>query len=220
MGSVINQPKVSVSIVPATQDVSNAPQRILFVGQKVAAGTATAGALVENILNDNSEDTLFGATSMLASMIRAAKRLNQTTQMDAISLADAGAGVAATGSVAVSGTATAAGVLTVRVGSYLNHSYSIAVAVGDTATVVGANIAAAITADTKSQVTAANVTGTVTFTAVNKGTLGNDLGIEVAGTVAGLTTVVTGMSGGATDPTLTGVFDVIANKRYQTIVWP
>lgn len=220
MGSVILQPKVQVNIVPATTDVSNVPQRILFIGQKTAGGSAVAGELQENILNDNSEDTLFGQNSMLAGMIRAAKALNQVTQMDAIALDDNGAGVAATGTIVVSGTATEAGTLTVRVGSYGNHTYSIAVADTDTATAIGDAIAAAITADADAPFSAANVTGTVTITADNSGTLGNDIGIAVEGTVGGVATTVTAMTGGATDPTLTGVFDVVGNKRYQTIVWP
>lgn len=220
MGSTIVQPGVTVNIVPATTDVSNAPQRILFVGQKVAAGTATAGALNENILNDNSEDTLFGANSQLAGMIREAKKLNKVTQMDAIALDDNGAGVPATGTIALSGTATEAGTLTVRIGSQTNHSYSIAVASGDTATVIGDAIDTAVLADTDAPFSTANVTGTVTVTADNDGTVGNYIGIEVAGSVGGITSTVTGMASGATDPTLTGVFDVVGNKRYQTIVWP
>lgn len=221
MGSIVVQPKVSVNIVPATLDVSNAPQRILFVGQKVAAGTATAGALNENILNDNSEDTLFGANSQLAGMIREAKKLNKVTQMDAIALDDNVSGVAATGTIAITGTsATETGTLIVRIGSQTNHQYSIAVAIGDTPTVIGDAIDTAVLADTDAPFSSSNTTGTVTVTADNDGTVGNYIGIEVSGSVGGITTTVTGMASGANDPTLTGVFDVVGNRRYQTIVWP
>jgi phage tail sheath gpL-like len=219
MSSIILQPRVAVDIVPATVAVENSEHRILFVGQ-MTSGSATAGALNENLANDNSEDTLFGSHSMLAGMIRAAKALNQTTRMDAIALADAGAGVAATGTIVVGGAPSAAGTLKVRIGSELNHEYSIAVATTDTPTTLGDAIVAAVTADGDCPVSAANVTGTVTFTALNKGTLGNQIGIEVVGSVAGVTTAVTGMASGATDPTLTTVFDVVGNARYQTIVWP
>ena len=218
--TIVAQPKVTVNIVNASESVQNTVQRILFVGQKVAAGTATAGALVQNILNDNSEDTLFGANSMLAGMIRAAKKENQTTIMDAISVDDAGAGVAATGTIVLVGAATAAGTYEVIIGSEQNHKYSIAVASGDSITTVGDAIEAAILADLDCPVTAANAVGTVTMTADNDGTLGNDIGISISGTVAGLTHSVTAMTGGATDPTLTTVFDVIGDQRYQTIIWP
>lgn len=220
MGSVILQPQVSVNIAPATTAVSNAPQRILFIGQKTSGGTATAGALVENILNDNSEDTYFGQNSQLAGMIRAAKKINQVTQMDAISLDDAGGGTAATGSIALTGTATATSTYTVRVGSEINHEYAISVTSGDTADAVGTAIETAVNADADAPVTASNATGTVTLTADNAGTVGNDIGVELVGSVGGLTPTVTGFSGGATDPTLTSIFDVVGTKRYQTIVWP
>lgn len=219
MASIVAQPRTTVSIVPATTAVENADQRILFVGQKVTAGTATSGALVQNIQNDNSEDTLFGVDSMLAGMVRAAKKVNQVTRMDAIALDDA-AGSAATGTAVIVGTSTAAGTLVVTIGSEKNHALSIAVALGDTATVIGDAIDTAVAADLDLPVTSANVTGTVTFTAVNLGTVGNDIGLSIEGTVAGVTHSVTVMTGGATDPTLTGVFDVVGETRYQTIIWP
>ena len=217
--TIIRQPKVNVAIVPSSAEVQNTTQKILFVGQMLT-GTATAGALVENVANGGAEDALFGARSQLAYLIRANKRRNQQVQIDVIPLADAGAAVDATGEIEVTGTATAAGTLTVIVGSERYHKYSIAVASGATATAVGGLIEAAITADTKVPATAANVTGTVTITAANGGTFGNSIPIEVRGSVAGLSTAVTGMASGATDPTLTSVFDVIGDNRYQAIVWP
>lgn len=218
--SIVGQPNTSVNIVNASVSVENTAHKVLFVGQKVTAGSAAAGALVENILNDNSEDSLFGVNSQIAAMIRAAKKENQVTQFDAIPLDDDGAGVAATGTIVIVGTATAAGTLVVIVGSEKNHKYTIAVASGDTPTVIGDAIEAAINADTKAPVTAVNVTGTITMTADNKGTYGNDIGLSISGVVTAVTHSVTVMSSGATDPTLTSVFDVIGEKRYQTIIWP
>lgn len=216
--TIVLQPRTTVSIIPANTVVANADQKILFIGQKIG-GTATAGALVENIL-ENTEDALFGAKSMIAGMIRAARKLNKVNRFDAISLDDNGSGVAATGSFNVSGTATEAGTIFVTVGSAKNHKYSIAVANGDTATVIGDAIEAAITADTKVPVSASNTTGTVTITASNDGTNGNWIALGIEGSVAGVTTTVTGMSSGATDPVLTSVFDVVGNNRYQAVVWP
>lgn len=218
--TTIRQPKTTVNIVPSSEEAQNTGQKILFVGQMLAAGSATAGELVQNIANGGAEDALFGAKSMLATLIRANKVRNQQIQVDAIALDDAGAGVAATGSLAVSGTSTEAGTLTVIAGSEKNHKYSVAVASGASATTVGDAIEAAITADTDSPVSASNTTGTVTITAANKGTYGNSIPLEIRGEVAGLTTTVTGMASGATDPTLTNVFDVIGENRYQAIVWP
>ncbi len=219
--TIVIQPRTSVSIVPASVAVENAAQKILFVGQKFEVGsTAVSGALVQNIGSDGAEDALFGQGSMLAGMIKAARRLNKATWIDAIPLSDAAGGAQATGSITITGTATAAGTLTVSVGSELRHTYSIAVASGDTATVIASNIKTAINDDLDLPVEAAESLGVVTLTAAHKGTLGNDIGVAVSGTVAGITHSAAAMSGGATDPTLTGVFNVVGNNRYQTIVWP
>ena len=218
--TIIAQPRTAVSIVPAAQTISNSGQKILVIGQKVSAGSVVALSLVENILNDNSEDTLFGVNSMIAAMIRAAKKDNKNTQIDAVCLDDNGSGVAATGTIVIVGTSTAAGTLVVITGSEKNHKYSIAVASGDTPTVIGDAIVAAILADLDCPVTASNSTGTVTLTADNAGTLGNDIGLSITGVVAGVTHSVTTMSGGATDPVLTNVFDAIGENRYQTVIWP
>lgn len=216
--TVISQPSVSINIIPATQTISNDPQRVLFVGQMIS-GTATAGELVTNIGNSGEEDDLFGARSMAAQMIRQARTINKVTQFDAIGLADDGSAVDAAGSIAFSGTATESGTLTVSVGSKANYSVSVAIASGDTAAEVGDTLETAFALLTNAPVTGSNTTGTVTFTAANGGTLGNSYGIKVEGNVAGITYTITAFASGATDPSLTGLFDVIDGERYQTIVY-
>lgn len=218
--TTIRQPRTNVNLVPSSEEAQNTEQKILFIGQKTSAGSAPTGTLIENIANGGAEDSLFGPTSMLATMIRSNKVRNQQVQIDVIALDDAGSGVAADGELAVTGTATEAGTLTVIVGSERNHKYSIAVAESDAANAIGAAIEAAITADPNVPVTAVNTTGTVAITAENAGTYGNSIPLEIRGEVAGISTTVTGMSSGATDPTLTGVFDPVADRRYQGVVWP
>ena len=220
MATVIKRPAVDSQILSANTTIDNTEQRILLIGQKVSAGSATAGTLVTDIQNDGSWDTIFGSHSMLAAMARNVRRYNQRTRMDAICLADNGSGVAASGTIAVTGPATETGSLTVVVGSYVDNKYTITVTSGDNATTIGEAIEAAVNADDKSPVTANNVTGTVTFTAANDGTPGNSIPIYVTGTVAGVGYTITGMASGATDSSFTGIFDLIANSRYQTIVWP
>ena len=217
--TIVLQPKTTVSIVGATVAVENTEQRLLFVGQKVPAGSAPSGSLVENIL-ENGEDALFGANSMLAGMIRSAREQNPVTRFDAIPLDDNGSGVAATGTVAFSGTATESGQLTITIGSADNFALTIGITSGDTATVVGDTLVTAITANTDIPVTAINTTGSVALTATNDGTLGNYIGLSYDGEVAGITTTLTGFASGAADPTLTGVFDIVGDNRYQGIVWP
>jgi len=218
--TLISQPSVTVSKVPASSAVGNAAQKVLFVGQKLTAGTATAGALYSSIENDGSEDTLFGAGSMLSNMIKAAKKINNISRFDAISLADAESAVAATGTIAFSGTATAAGSLNIYVGSKINNKYVLPVALNATAASLATALAALINADTKAPVTAAADTVTVTLTARNKGLEGNKIGIAIDNSVAGITTTLTAFANGTLSPTLTNIFSVLGDERYQTVVFP
>ena len=218
--TIIRKPEVTLNIVPAQTEVGLAEIKMLFVGQMTSSGSATSGELVQNILNDNSENTYFGANSMLARMIRAARRINKVTRIDAIGLDDNGSGVDATGSVVFTGTASAAGTLYITVGSHQYNRYEITVASGDTAEDIGDKLVTAITNDVNAFVGATNDTGDVTLTAINAGTEGNFIGLKVDGSVTGISTALTAFSSGATNPVLTSLFDVINDERYQIIVWP
>ena len=221
----IIQPAVQYTLRGASQVVENTAHRVLVVGQQLATATATSGELQEEIGNDNSWDTLFGEKSMLAATIRAFKGslsapLNRTTRIDAIGLDDA-TGTQATGNVTfTTGPSSAAATITVDIGSSRDHSYELTVASGTAITAIGDALEALVTADTKAQAAAVNAVGDVEFTAAHDGTVGNGIGIRVTGTIPGVDIAVTAMSGGATDPTLTTLFDPVSDARYQTIIYP
>lgn len=215
----ISEPNVTLSIIPAAQIASVANQKALIVGQMLATGTATGGDLIQDHPDEGTEDDLFDARAHVAGLVREFKKLNKKTRLDILPLDDA-SGTQATSVVAVTGTATATGTLSLIVGSAKNHIFTISITSGDTADEIGDAIVTALTADTKAPFTAANVTGTVTITASNDGTLADEWDIKLSGAVAGISVALTGWTGGATDPTLTSILDVIANVRYQTILWP
>ncbi len=214
----VSKPSVTISLIPANESISTGPQRVLFVGQ-MTTGTAVSGVLSQDVGNANEWDALFGANSMLAGAIRTFRKINKVTPIDVIPLADA-TGVNASGTVAFTGPSTAAGTIYVTVGSYTNHRYALAITSGMTATQIGAALVTAITADTKAPFTAVNTTGSVAITYVHDGTEGNYVGLRVEGSVAGVGVTVTAFASGATNPTLTGIFSVVADTRYQTVVWP
>lgn len=216
----VAQPSVTASLRAAGVTAGLTPEKLLFVGQK-NGGSAVSGALVQNVvLNDSTViDAQVGADSPIGLAMKRARRRNGETAIDFISLDDNGAGVDATGAIVITGTATEDGTLYFYVGSKKFNVYTIAVTSGDTATVIGAALEAAITADSEVTVTAVNTAGSVALTAKNAGTFGNTIGLKADGTVGGVTVAITAMSGGATDPVLTGVFDVVGNERYQGIVW-
>lgn len=218
-------PKLNFSILPADSEVGVSAQKLLFIGQKTSGGTATAGTLIQDIPNDNSWDTLFGAKSILANMIRRARQLctdcGYQVQIDAIALDDDGSAVASSATIAFTGTATASGELNIVVGSKYYHNYTLSIASGKTASEIATAFKALVDADTKVPFTATVSSGTVTLTFANAGSIGNNTALYYTGNVAGVSVALTAFASGATDPTVDStLLALINNIRYQGIVSP
>lgn len=221
MAQWIANPRVTFNIVSSNRRVGPDTHRALLIGQITSGATAVGGTLVTNVPRDVADiNALFGASSHLAMIARAYREVNDFTQVDALPLADNSGGTAATATVVISGTATSAGVLYLTVVSDQYHRWEIDVEIGDTPSTIGTKIAAQATADRNLPFTTANATGTITFTAANKGTHANTWLLALEGRAAGITTTLTGWNGGATNPSLTTLFDPVQTLRYQTIVWP
>lgn len=198
--------------------------RTLLIGQKLAAGTAAADTPLLVSRTDDAREQ-FGIGSMLAKMHEFARLNNPSGEIWCIALADAGAGVAATGTLTVTGPATAAGTLNIYIGA---QRVQVAVAATDSATAIAAALAAAINADTTLPVTASAAIGVVTLTARHKGSLGNDIKLFVnyrgnAGgekLPAGVTVAIVAMASGATDPSLTAALSAMGDDEYDFIIQP
>ena len=228
MGSFVANPRVTLNIVPRDQRLGLEDQRVLIVGQKLS-GTAAAGLNRDVPRTDAEINELFGARSHLSLMCRAFRRVNKVTNLDVIALADNAGGTAGTAVIVGSGTATKAKTVYVSVVSATHNRYEVDVVIGETPATFMAKLAALIDEDTEAPFTYATsgtpVT-TVTFTAANKGTLCNGWLLSVLDTydrpanVPGLTFTLTGWTGGATNPSLSGLFDEVENTRYQGVVYP
>ena len=211
---------VTLNIIRSKGLIGVTEHKVLFIGQKTSDGSATALALSESVQDAGDIEAKFGQRSLLTQMLRSARRINDTTQFDAIPLDDDGSAVDATGVITFTGTATADGTLTFEIASAENQTFSIDVLTGDTASDLGTALDAAITLDTKAPFTSGAVAGAVTVTAANGGTIANGFLLRTSGSVAGVSVALTPWASGATDPTITAVFDPVADERYQTIVWP
>jgi len=199
----------------ASRALPSTARRILLIGQRLAAGTV-AQAIPMQIFSEADAATYFGIGSMLHLMCRAAIRQNPYADITAIGLDDNGAGVAATGTHTITGPATSAG--TIRV--YIGDQYvDVAIASGDTATVIAGNIKAAINAKTDLPVTGNNVAGVHTVTSRNKGLSANDIGLGYLITGAtGVACAVVAMASGATNPVLQTALTAVYGTRYNLIV--
>jgi phage tail sheath gpL-like len=189
-------------------------QKVLLIGQRMAAGTVLAGVITD-VFNDADAGKYFGYGSQLHMMASAAITTYPYIALQAIALDDAGGGIAATGTMTITGSATAAGAVAVNVA---NDQVTVAVANADTPTIIATAIVAAITAASYIPVTAANVAGVITFTSKNKGTLGNQIKLSAAITGAtGVTAPVVPMASGATDPVLTAALAAIYTAGHTII---
>lgn len=189
------------------------PARAILFVQMLSTGTGAPKTLYRITRSDQGR-ALFGAGSVGQQMVEAFKKTNKTTDVYAVALADAPDGVAATGSFAIAGTATAGGALALYIGK---TRIPLAVAVGATAAQMATKAAAAIAELTDLPVTAAAAGGTVTLTARHKGEVGNGVHLAVARKTedvvpAGLSVAVTAMSGGVTNPDVTELLDVISTQ--------
>lgn len=196
-------------------------QAALLIGAMTTGGSATAG-FATPVQDQNDARAQFGPGSQLSRMTGAYRNFDGFGQLYGLPVDDAGGAVAASGSLALSGTATAAGTLALYVAGVL---VPVSVNIGDTAAVVAGNVATAVNANTDLPVTASATTGTVTLTAVNKGLTGNDVDIELnylgraAGqiTPAGITPTITAMTGGTTNPTLTTALANLSSTPFDYI---
>lgn len=219
--SVISLPKNTATIVRKQGLVGLTEQKVLFIGQKTSAGTASSGALVESIQFDANIDALFGPTSHIAQMLRASRKINVETQFDAIAVSDDGAGIAATSALDFTGVATEPGRLIFEIVSGRNNSFFVDVLIGDTGSEIATALHNKIIVDTLAPFTSADDTiGGLIFTAENAGTIANKYLLRVEEEVAGITIVDTPWAGGANDPDVSNIFDAIGNNRYQSIPYP
>ncbi|WP_248769135.1 phage tail sheath subtilisin-like domain-containing protein [Pseudomonas sp. MWU12-2345] len=199
-------------------------QRTLIVGQITASGNGVPGVPV---LGQGVSDAKAkgGLGSMLALMTAAYKRSDPFGEVWFLPLSDAAGSVAATGTVAIVGSPTATGVISLYIAGQL---ISLTVTTGEAAADIATALAALVNGTGDLPVTATAATATVTLTAKNKGTGGNeiDLRLNYLGTSggesvpAGLTLTLTLMSAGATNPVLDTALSNLGDEAFDIIVSP
>jgi phage tail sheath gpL-like len=189
-------------------------QKILIVGQRLAAGTVLANTPVD-IFSDVDAATFFGRGSVAHLMAKAALQANNYLALSMIALDDAVASIAAAATVTLTGLATAPGVLTVSVGK---QQVLVGVSVSDTPAIIAAALAAQIAKQPDLPVTAAALAGVVTLTAKNAGTLGNGIKVSATITAVGAVVAATAMANGATDPTIATALATVFSAGHNIII--
>lgn len=197
----------------------------LLIGGRTSDGTI-AEKVFKLVTSADQAGLYFGVGSQLHNMAQAWFANNKTTRVVAVALDDGGAGVAATGTITFSGTATAAGVVYLYIGG---KRITVAVDSGDAAAAVATAtetaVGTAIVDAKEYPVTAGAAAAVVTFTARNKGEPANDVDIrlnynEGEELPAGITAVIVDMASGATNPLLADIIALWADEWYNIIVAP
>lgn len=202
----------------ASQGPALLAYRGLLIGQKTSASTGTANALYR-VTRADDLIALAGRGSMLHRMAIAWFASNQMTELWVLILADDGAGVAATGTITVTGPATAAGTIALYLGG---ERVTVGVANSDSATTIATAIAAAINANLDLPVTASPSSAVVTITFRHKGVVGNSYDVRHSfrdgdALPAGVGLSIVALASGATNPVLTSGIAALGDTWFN--VW-
>lgn len=226
MPGTIRVPLFYAEINGGVTPFSGGSRQVLF-GHKLSTGSATVSALTN--LGGSDPNVLFGQGSMLAEQALFARRMDPTGQIYCLPIAEPSGGDAAAGTIAISGAATAAGVVTRFIGG---ERVSVPVGSGDSAATVATRLAAAINAGytrfnrkMKFGVSATVATATITLTARHVGTLGNAIRVETdldgpEPDAAGLTVTVTQMADGSGDVDLAAALALLGSAPADWITGP
>lgn len=202
----------------AQQGAALLPYRVLIVGQKTASGTAGDNSLLR-VTSASQVQTLAGRGSMLHRMAIAYFANNKFTETYIGVLADNGAGVAANGTITVSGPATASGTVNLYLGGTL---VPVAVTSGESAATIAGNINTAINANLDLPVTSTVLSAVVTVTFRHKGVVGNGFDMRAnyrdgEAYPTGVSLAFVALASGTTNPTLTTLIANLGDTWYQ--VW-
>ena len=196
----------------AVQGLPQNPQKMALIAPMLAGGSQPPLKPVQ-LFSDAQAADLFGAGSWAHLAVRQAFRNNAYLDLTVIGVADHSGGVAAGGSVAVSGSATGVGVATITLAG---KDYTTAVGNGDTAAAIATRLRGLLS-DPDSPVAAAGSAASITLTAKCKGEIGNELALATHSTAKGIVLTATALAGGATNADIAPALTTIAGKRYHII---
>lgn len=194
------------------------PQRVLVIGPMLSNGTADPLTAV-SVFSDDEAASYFGAGSLAASMAAAAIKANSYLQLNVIGIEDGDAGVKAGGAIAIQGTATRTGTLSVWIAG---TQVAINVESGDKPETIIPALVAAMQKVPELLVTGAYDTekSQLTVACRSNGEWGNGITLKASTTSTGLTLTVTPMAGGEMDPDIQPALDAVFAAGHNILICP
>ncbi|WP_130732374.1 phage tail sheath subtilisin-like domain-containing protein [Komagataeibacter xylinus] len=202
-------------------------RRVLIVAQTTTGAALAGTARLSAGITD--AEGLYGVGSQAAIMVAQYFAIDPLGEVWVLPLADDAASVAAKGTIAITGPASASGTLCLYVGDQLIPTL---VTAGDTAATIAENVVTAAQAVTGLPVTLAvdaTTAGQINVTALNKGLCGNDilLGVNLLGTAGGqslptgVAVTLGQMAGGTQNPTtLAMALAGLGDRVYDLFIHP
>ncbi len=171
-------------------------QKVLMIAPMLASGLS-APLVIQSVFSDEEAATYFGRGSLAHLMATAAIGAYPYLQLQIVGVSDAATATAATGKIALTGTASSGGKLSVTING---TRIDVGISAADTAETIAAALTELITQKDGLPVTATANAGEVTLTCRHKGAVGNDIivssGVTAAGITAATTTLAAAFSAG------------------------
>lgn len=199
----------------AVQGLPQNPQSVLLLAPMLASGSQEPLTPVQ-LFSDAQAGDLFGRGSWAQLMVRQAFKNNAYLNLTVIGLPDHSAGVAATGSLKIDGTAQTAASISITIGGV---AVAVAVSANQSAAEAVEKLAAAVNAAAL-PVSATAEQGSLKLTARSKGAIGNEISLACDMGTSGFTGSITAMTNGAQNADIAAALDKVAGKHYHIIVSP
>lgn len=206
----------------AVQGPQTQPYNVILIGPMLNSGTK-AEKTKHLVTSKADAKTFFGEGSLIAEMIGKFLDINRTNELYCIGLKDDVAGVAAAGSVKLTGAPTSAGTLSLYIGGI---AAKVAVASGASLASIATALQAVLAANGDLLVTAAVDgvdTAKINLTAKSKGLPGNDIDIRFnynsdEDFPTGMGATIVSMAGGLTNPSIADALAVIGDGQYIQLI--
>ena len=183
--------------------LASSADMVLIIAPMSSAGSLSAGD-VEAITSAGASKSFVGKKSLAHCMACSALDANPYASLYVVGFADYGSKAVKT--ITATGTTTSAGDVVLSVG---DRKVVVNMSSGSTPTQTATQLVTGINADDRIPFTATSVLGVVTLTAVNGGTIHNNVKITIGDLPAGLTlataNTTTGTGVPSVDTTLTGI---------------
>lgn len=229
-------PIVNIGLIPANIVDAFRDRNDLLVGQiytdvvfvpSATPPTAVSGQLYEDVQTlDNTEiATLFGSggelTNRIYEYLEASSRQVKLSVIPIADAADAPTGCAQ-GTIYLYGTCTKAGTIKISLADEYKFTFEVDVEVNTSDTDVAADAITIINQSNDCPIKAAAHAGSlISLYAKNSGKIGDSYGLKVdVGAVEGFEFYIERFHNGGDNPSLTGIFDVLGEKRVTGIGWP